>query len=134
MNLINTDQYKKNKKNLDDSMIPAINIVFLLLIFFMIAGHIEKRDTQLLIPKSSSETKLSKQEVNIKVMPNGDYYINDSKIQNLLIEEFKLLALSKDSIITCHIHHELPVSKLDPILEALQIFGVKQINIATQRY
>ena len=134
MKLINTTQNKKSMKKLDDSMIPAINIVFLLLIFFMIAGKIENRDTQLLVPKSTSDAKFSKQEVNINIMPNGDYSINNTKVDDSLIKQFELLKLNENTIITCHIHNELPVSKLDEVLEAVQVFGIKQINIATHRY
>ena len=132
--LINTNKNKKNMKKLDDSMIPAINIVFLLLIFFMIAGKIESRDTQLLVPKSTSDVKFSKQEVDIKILPNGDYSINNKKVEDSLIKQFESLALNENTIITCHIHNELPVSKLDEVLEAVQAFGIKQINIATHRY
>ncbi len=134
MKLIDVKQHKKSLNRLDDSMIPAINIVFLLLIFFMIVGRIENRDTQLNIPKSISEVKHSKQEVDIKVMPNADYYLNDKKIETSLLEQFKLLSFSEKTTITCHIHHKLPISKLDVILESAQSFGIKQINIATQKY
>ncbi len=134
MKLININQNKKSMKKLDDSMIPAINIVFLLLIFFMIAGKIESRDTQLLVPKSTSDEKFLKQEININIMPNGDYSINDAKVEDSLMKQFELLALNENSVITCHIHSELPISKLDDVLEAVQAFGVKQINIATHRY
>lgn len=34
---------QQRRSNSDDNMIPLINIVFLLLIFFMVAGHIQKR-------------------------------------------------------------------------------------------
>ena len=34
---------KQRNSSSDDNMIPLINIVFLLLIFFMVAGHIQKR-------------------------------------------------------------------------------------------
>ena len=134
MKLIDTKHNKKNTKKLDDSMIPAINIVFLLLIFFMIAGTIQSRDTQLLVPKSTSEVKFSKQEINLNISPNGEYSINDTKVEDTLIKQFELLALSENTIITCHIHNELPISKLDKVLEAVQAFGIKQINIATHRY
>lgn len=131
---LNINQNKQSTRKLDDSMIPAINIVFLLLIFFMIAGKIETRDSQLLIPKSTSDVKFEKKEVNIKVMPNGEYTVNGEKLQDTLIKKFESMLLKEDSIITCYIHNELPISKLDPVLEAIQALGIKQINIATQRY
>ena len=53
-----TQKPSRPKRQLDDSMVPAINIVFLLLIFFMIAGHIEARNADLQIPASSSEGEL----------------------------------------------------------------------------
>ena len=38
--------YKQNKKNLSESvnLIPMINLIFLLLIFFLLTGVIQKKD------------------------------------------------------------------------------------------
>ena len=59
MMLININEKKKSKMNLDESMVPAINIVFLLLIFFMIVGKIERSNNDLLVPKSQNQRQIT---------------------------------------------------------------------------
>jgi len=131
MNLINNIDSSTANKNLDDSMIPAINIVFLLLIFFMIAGQIESTNDQLQIPESVSETELSEQDLTIQIMANGDHYLNGDMITTTLNQQFKSLAVSPLTSVTFHIHKDLPASSLDPVLEAVRLSGIKRLSIAT---
>ena len=52
--------YKQNKKNLSESinLIPMINLIFLLLIFFLLTGVIQKKDNpEISIPESSEGVK-----------------------------------------------------------------------------
>jgi biopolymer transport protein ExbD len=50
MKLCNEAVHKKNDS--DDNLIPLINVVFLMLIFFMVAGQIQKSDAIKLQPPS----------------------------------------------------------------------------------
>lgn len=112
-------------------MIPAINIVFLLLIFFMIAGHIEARNEQLKIPQSSSEKDLDAQDVDIQILADGSYVLNGQETDFALKEAIQQLTLSSESIITLHVHRDLPASSLDPVLKSTRQLGIKQLQIAT---
>lgn len=120
------------QKNLDDSMIPAINIVFLLLIFFMIAGHIEARNTDLLIPQSKSYSELEIKDILIEVSASGEYLINGKKFNTSLTQALADLNLSPESMITCKVHKTLPVTVLDPILNSVRTLGIRHLNIATE--
>ena len=120
------------QNNLDDSMIPAINIVFLLLIFFMIAGHIEARNTDLLIPQSKSSSELEIKDLLIEVTASGEYSINGEKVSIPLQQALADLNLSPESMITCKVHKTLPVTVLDPILNSVRTLGIKHLNIATE--
>ena len=54
-----TGQEAPRKDNSDDQLIPLINIVFLMLIFFMVAGQISEQDAQYIAPPESiSETPI----------------------------------------------------------------------------
>ncbi|MGI1670885.1 MAG: biopolymer transporter ExbD [Neptuniibacter sp.] len=119
------------RNSLDDSMIPAINIVFLLLIFFMIAGHIEARNEQLKIPQSSSEKDLEAQDVDIQILADGSYVLNGQKSDVALSEALQQLSLSSESIITLHVHRDLPASSMDPVLKSTRQLGIKHLQIAT---
>lgn len=113
-------------------MIPAINIVFLLLIFFMLAGHIEARDEQLRIPASSSDRELKTAELEIKISAAGSYTVNGQRIDQDLQPYMTGLGVSPETVVICHIHRDLPSSALDPVLQAVQQLGIKALHIATE--
>jgi len=115
-------------------MVPAINIVFLLLIFFMIAGRIEATSDQLIIPTSVSETALAHSEAEIKIAADGVIVLNTQTMHSAadLLAALGKLALNKQLLVTCHIHKELPAKALDPVLSAVRKLGIKKLNIATQ--
>lgn len=133
MRLAITPVQKNKSRSLDDSMIPAINIVFLLLIFFMIAGHIEARNEQLQIPGSLSEQDLNIREIEIQVLADGNYLLNGTALSSDIAAALNEMALSKESVITLHIHRDLPASSLDPVLKSVRKLGIKQLLIATEQ-
>ncbi|MFT6352419.1 ExbD/TolR family protein [Neptuniibacter pectenicola] len=128
-----TQKPSRPKRQLDDSMVPAINIVFLLLIFFMIAGHIEARNADLQIPASSSEGELVARDIEIQILVNGEYYLNGQKIEKSLLASLQALAPSAESVVTCHIDRNLPFSALDPVLSAIRQLNIKRLQIATEQ-
>jgi biopolymer transport protein ExbD len=132
MKIVNTELRAASQNKLDDSMIPAINIVFLLLIFFMIAGHIEARNEHLQVPASYSETQLEAGQFEIKIDANRVYYINGKAVDTNLSEQLKGMApLSADIAVVCHVHRDLPATVLDPVLIAVRELGIRQLSIAT---
>lgn len=132
MRLVDPPRRSASNK-LDDGMIPAINIVFLLLIFFMIAGRIEAKSDQLRIPASISVAALAEESITIRVMANGDYYLNGNKVNAGLFDQFGLLEVSEDSTVICHIHRDLPASALDPVLDVVRLSGITKLQIATEQ-
>jgi len=60
------------KKRSGDAMIPLINVVFLLVIFFMLAGVLEKAPPfQIAVPESRSEQEAIKNEATIFLSSDG---------------------------------------------------------------
>jgi biopolymer transport protein ExbD len=133
MSFIQVQSLSNASNKLDDSMIPAINIVFLLLIFFMIAGQIQATNDQLIIPKSVSDAAIPEQAILVNVMADGRYYINEQAIDSSLIDALRALGVSSNSTITCHLHKDLPVTALDPVLQAVRLLGVEQLHLATEQ-
>lgn len=61
-----------NRKEHDDGLIPLINIVFLLLIFFMIMGRIELQENDgIEIPLSAASESLSQDAITIAITDQG---------------------------------------------------------------
>lgn len=133
MNIVTIHNRSSQRNNLDNSMIPAINIVFLLLIFFMLAGHIEAQDAQLKIPASSSESELKTSELEINISASGNVTLNGQPSHQDLKTALHSLTLTPETVVICRIHRDLPSSALDPVLQAVQQFGIKTLSIATEQ-
>ena len=77
-----TNQNRKFKKNISDSidLIPMINLIFLLLIFFMLTGVIKKKEILDIKRAESShgiESKILKDELLLSLNRDGKIYLNN---------------------------------------------------------
>lgn len=71
----------RNKKGVEFNMASMSDLVFLLLIFFMITSTlISPNAIKLLLPSSSSRT-MSKQNVTIYINDQFDYYLDKRRIE-----------------------------------------------------
>ena len=85
-----TNRNKRIKKSISDSidLIPMINLIFLLLIFFMLTGVIKKKDI-LDIKRAESihgvESKVLKDETLLSLNQDGKIYVNNilTELDNL---------------------------------------------------
>ena len=82
----------RNKVSPDFNMSSMTDIVFLLLIFFMLTSTLVSPNAlELLLPSSKAKT-LEKQTISISITPEIDFYINENKVNETSIEqELKLL-------------------------------------------
>lgn len=84
----------RNKVNVAFSMSGMTDIVFLLLIFFMLTSTlINQNALKLLLPKSSSQTQ-SSPNVQVSITEDLTYYFNDkrvkfSQLESMLQKELK---------------------------------------------
>lgn len=124
----------RNKVSPNFNMSSMTDIVFLLLIFFMLTSTLVSPNAlKLLLPSSSSKT-LAKQTVSVSVTANLDYYINRKKVtfenlEPMLLQE--LQGYDEPSII-------LHAEKTLPIEEAVKVMDIANRNklklvLATQK-
>lgn len=75
------------KKKIKINIIPLIDIIFLMLVFFMLATNFyEKRNMEFSIEKDISEDSEIKETAIIKIQKN-DYFYEDNKINKSQLEE-----------------------------------------------
>ena len=67
---------------------PLVDIIFLLLIFFMLSSNFIKPMIKMDLPKALHEEKLEKVDLVVTVSKNGDIYVNKDRV---LIEDLKLV-------------------------------------------
>jgi biopolymer transport protein ExbD len=132
-----TIQHKKPDQ--DDSLVPLINIVFLMLIFFMVAGHISQSDPiKVQPPLSSSETKQIEQPLVIVVSDNGQVAIeqdivDDNALLPAINKQFEAAADKDKFRILVKVDGSLPVERLQHVLSIIKQSGIKRISLATQK-
>ena len=82
----------RNKVSANFNMSSMTDIVFLLLIFFMLTSTLVSPNAlKLLLPSSKAKT-LEKQTISISITKDVEFYINESPVtQNTIEQELKLL-------------------------------------------
>ena len=92
----------RNKVTPEFNMSSMTDIVFLLLIFFMIASTLVSTNAiDLLLPKSGSKTTQSK-SLAVSITKNLDYYVDNQKVEKSQLESYilnKVKGLEKPSIV-----------------------------------
>ena len=86
----------KNKVSATFNMSSMTDIVFLLLIFFMLTSTLVSPNAlKLLLPNSNSKT-LEKQTISVSITPEIDYYIGDVKYPFESLESELITRLSQE--------------------------------------
>ncbi|MDB9775250.1 biopolymer transporter ExbD [Vicingaceae bacterium] len=114
----------RNKVSANFNMSSMTDIVFLLLIFFMLTSTLVSPNAlKLLLPSSSSKT-LAKQTVSLSITKELDYYINEDQVQFEFIEPMLLKKLSGDVDGSIILH----VDKTIAIEEAVKVMDIANRN------
>jgi len=124
----------------DDNLIPLINVVFLMLIFFMVAGHIEQSDgIDVSPPESSNETDISTEKLKIVVSKDSEFFIEGKPFSletlpqrlNQYLATFSeqesdkaTIELKADSLLTA--------DDLQAILMQLKSAGLNRVSLITK--
>src|SRR5210317_160925 len=84
----------RNKINPNFNMSSMTDIVFLLLIFFMITSTLVTTSAlDILLPKASGKTE-NKKAVSVSITKNMDFYIDNKKIRESRLEQNLLSVLA----------------------------------------
>lgn len=135
-------KFKRSKNNeVAINLTPLIDVVFLLLIFFMVTTTFS-RETRLLVNLPEANAELSPQtevqQIEVLVTQDGTYSINgrglvnnriDTLIRGLEIESAGNLDLPILLIADAEATHQSVVTAMDAIGQS----GFSRLNIATQR-
>ena len=111
----------KNKVSPNFSMSSMTDIVFLLLIFFMLTSTLVSPNAlKLLLPNSKART-LEKQTISVSITPEIEYYIEDQKFPFYQLENQlkQLLANEQEPAIVLHADKTVDIE-----------FAVKVMDIA----
>lgn len=126
--------------NVELNLTPLIDVVFLLLIFFMVSTTFEKQaNLKVQLPDSSVQEKLQdSKSVVLGIDAKGHYYINDRQIVNTSIETLKA-ALKQvtngnlDISVTLRADAKTPHQSVVTAMDAASQLGLVRLSIATMQ-
>ena len=131
---------RQKKQEVTVNLTPLIDVVFLLLIFFMVSTSFT-RETQieLELPKASIEPLDTKKEsLEISIDKEGRYFVNGKGLVNESIDTLKraikpILDENKDISVIISADANTPYQSVVTAMDAASQLGVTNLKMATQR-
>ena len=129
----------KKHKPLDISLTPMIDVVFLLLIFFMVTTTFSKETViKVQLPQAEGqEAEKNEQALMLTINKAGQYFINDKALSDHSLENLtkQLTRFSSNKQIPLIINADAnaPVQAAISVLDVASKLGFKNITFATQK-
>lgn len=114
------------KKGLENSLIPMINLIFILLIFFLLVSKIKPIQSIDVIPPTSMQELVSA-EVKIQVDPAGKTFFYNLKNPGKRV--LNLSELPKNTHLLVSVDRDSKASKLTKLIRQLSLEGYTNISI-----
>ena len=115
-----------HKKGLENSLIPMINLIFILLIFFLLVSKIKPIQSIDVIPPTSMQELVSA-EVKIQVDPAGKTFFYNLKNPGKRV--LNLSDLPKNTLLLVSVDRDSKASKLTKLIRRLYVEGYTNISI-----
>ena len=129
---------RRNRESLELNITPLIDVVFLLLIFFMVSTSFT-RETQLLIdlPESSIDARLEEEVVDISISKRGSIAVNqrliyDADLESLVSAITEVSGTKNTLPIVIRADAETPHQSVIMAMDAAGRLGFTKIKIATK--
>ena len=128
----------ERREEIDLNLTPLIDVVFLLLIFFMVSTTFEQT-SRLKIELPEATTKAVKQEDNkivIGIDVKGRFYINDRQLVNTQLKTLKIALLKtagekKDIPVVLRADAKTPHQSVVTAMDAAAQVGLTRLSIST---
>ena len=128
-----------NREIPDINLTPLIDVVFLLLIFFMVSTTFN-RDAELSIelPEASAEPeKAPEKSIEISIDPQGRYYVNGKQLVNTQLATLKQALRSaaserKDVPLIISADAKTPHQSVITVMDAARQLGLVHLSFATR--
>ena len=132
--------FRQKKQEITVNLTPLIDVVFLLLIFFMVSTSFT-RETQIKLdlPKASVEPLENKiDSIEISIDKEGRYFINGKGVVNTSIDTLKkaissLLQDSPQASVIISADANTPYQSVVTAMDATSQLGIRNLKMATQR-
>lgn len=121
-------------KNDDERILPLINVVFLLLIFFMLAGRLAASDPfQIAPPTSASEGPSAARDLVVLVGADGRLALDGEIMDEAALQSALVTRLSGESGANLHLKADgrAEATRVVAVMELLREAGVEKLKLLT---
>ncbi len=122
------------------NLTPLIDVVFLLLIFFMVSTTFDTTsEIKIELPEASAnQTPTPADKVTILIDPRGFFYLNGRRLKNrkadsLLLELHRLVGSNKETPVVIQSDAGSPVQSLVTAMDVVGQAGLRHLSVATTR-
>lgn len=125
----------RRRKLRQASMVSLIDIVFTVILFFIVAGHLEKFSIiPIDLPKADSGQRLDEGPIVVLLGPNGEVIVNDELLddQQVIKELKKQFAVNPERVVTIKADSQMDANLLVNFLEHIRSAGGKNLSLVTQ--
>lgn len=129
------DFARANRKNVRITLIPLIDVSIFLLIFFMVAGSVEKFELIAVDPPVAQSGKLMDEGHVVILLGRhdeiivGDEIVDVSEMQKILTPE---LAANPNRVLTVKADATVPANRVIDVMDAIKAAGGVNLSIVTQ--
>jgi biopolymer transport protein ExbD len=118
----------RNKRSVEFSMASMTDIVFLLLIFFMLTSTLVSPNAlKLLLPKSSGKT-LAKQSVSVSIDESLQFYFNNEPVDFNQLEVLMLANIkSEEATVVLNAEKSVPIEQVVQVMNIANRNKIKMI-------
>lgn len=123
----------ERRRPLLEPMLPLINVVFLLLVFFMVAGHMAQQPpVDLQTPESEARHEPLEDMPRLALRPGGELLFDGEPLarQRLATKGQQLLTSERPRL---HADTRVSSKELRPVLQALRDAGFESVQLITLR-
>jgi len=124
---------KRQKVSAEFSMSSLTDIIFLLLIFFMLTSNVMNPNAlNLKMPgKSSSKTISNSKLTDVTIRKDGRYYIDRKRVKDSALDKtLRSIARKKDASITISQHPDAPIEKVAEVMDIAMRYNINAIMAA----
>ncbi len=121
----------RSSRNSDLNLIPLINVVFLLLIFFLIAGQLANtQDQDIRLPTSVSNKPIEQQRITLSLDTRNQLSLNGEQLSFETLGVALQAALSEDTQpILLRVDRDVTAISLDRLLDTLRRQGIATVTL-----
>lgn len=126
---------KQKREALTFELTPLIDVVFLLLIFFMVSSVFKKDELALLLnlPKTEQGEGKGKQKKKITIEISKDQIAYEGSKITLEDLESNLSTLSKETMLNLRVDGQVVYTRLVSVLDLLQKNKLENISLITEK-